>query len=57
MFFWEDDVCLCSDFEHCPKHEECRRAQNKPGIHTYSSFYNRGKKDCDYFLKKREGDK
>ena len=57
MFFWEDDICLCSDFERCPLHEKCRRAQHKVGIHTYSSFYNRDKKkECDYFLKKREGD-
>ena len=48
---FDDDICLCANAASCPQKNQCRRAEHKVGIHTYSNFYEKNK-ECEYFLKK-----
>ena len=47
-----DDICFCGNAYECPHKNDCRRAERKPGIHSYSNFYNEKNKECEYFWKK-----
>ena len=53
MGFFNDDICFCVNAKECPHKDTCRRADSKPGIHTYSNFYEEGK-ECDNYWKKTE---
>ena len=50
--FFDDDICLCGNADSCPHKNECKRAERKVGIHTYSLFYNE-KEECKYFIEKK----
>ena len=50
---FEFDICLCSNFEDCPRKDECLRAQKLVGIHSYSLLYEGGE-GCEYFIKKEK---
>lgn len=51
---WYDyDYCFCGNPESCPRKDQCRRTEKKPGIHTYSLFYKEGE-ECEYFWEKKE---
>ena len=52
---FEYDYCFCGNAVSCPLKDQCKRAESKPGIHTYSLFYEEGK-ECEYFWKKEEVD-
>ncbi len=54
--WFEDDICFCGNAYECPYKNDCRRAERKPGIHSYANFYNEDKK-CEYFLKKEKIEK
>lgn len=47
--FFEDDICFCGNAKDCPKREKCRRGNSKPGIHSYSDFYDKNK-EYEYFM-------
>ena len=49
--FFDDDYCLCGNSDYCPRRIECKRAEHKIGIHTYSLFY-KEEEDCEYFWRK-----
>ena len=52
---FDDDICLCGNAIYCSQRNQCRRAEHKIGIHTYSNFYEYEKdRECKYFLKKIE---
>ena len=48
---FEYDYCFCGNAASCPHKNQCKRAESKPGIHTYSLFYEEGK-ECEYFWRK-----
>lgn len=56
MSLFNDDYTFCANPDHCSKKNECKRAESKPGIHSYSLFYDPVHNDCDYFWKKENVD-
>ena len=50
--WYDDDICFCGNAYECPYRDDCRRAERKPGIHSYSNFYDEKNKECEYFWKK-----
>lgn len=50
---FDDDICMCGNAAQCPLKDQCRRAESKPGIHTYALFYEEDE-ECEYFWKKYE---
>ena len=52
---WDDDICLCYDYEECPKKDKCLRAgeHKKPGVYTISRFYDPNNEKCEYFIERK----
>ena len=53
MGFFDDDYCFCGNSDSCPLKDQCKRADHKPGIHSYANFYSEDK-DCEYFYLKEK---
>ena len=46
----DDDITFCANKDQCLRKDECSRARQVVGVHSYALFYKEGE-DCQYFYK------